>query len=118
VVGNTTSYGPGPTSSFILKTDSVLLTPNAAIVAVEDYEEIEFLVYPNPVTNQTLYLTTGFPIEEVRMHNMEGRIIQTIQGEKHLKQSLFLNNYANGMYILEVITPNGSGRKKILINQQ
>lgn len=117
VTGNTTSFGPGPTSSFILKTDSLLQSPTVAVVAVEDYEEVEFLVYPNPVPEQLIYITAGFPIEGIRIYNLNGQMVQIEAGEGYTNQSVVLNTLPNGFYIVEVLTGKGSGRKKIMVNQ-
>ena len=117
VTGATTSYGPGPTSSFILKTDTMLVSPWTPVVAVEDYEQINFKIYPNPVTAHTLYIDAGFPIKQVRLYDMSGRVVQAIKGENFVTQAVTLDDLPDGMYIAEVVTEKGSGRKKILVSQ-
>lgn len=115
VTGSTTSYGPGPTSSFILKTDTVLQAPNIPVVAVGEYEEIEFLVYPNPVVEQVVYINSVLPIEEIRLSDLNGRLVQVVRGDQTTFQSVILNELPTGVYILELISKKGSGRKKLLI---
>jgi hypothetical protein len=116
VTGSTTSAGPGPTSSFILKTDTLLNAPSAPVVAVEDYEQVNFLVYPNPVSDQVIYIHAPFCIQQIRLFDLNGKMVQTLQGENYTTQSAVLGEMARGMYIVEVVTEQGTGRKKIWVN--
>lgn len=115
VTGSTNSYGPGPTSSFILKTDTVLSSPSVPLVAIEDIEHIGFSIYPNPVVENVVYIDAGFPIEMIKLIDLNGRIMQTFTGQGNTMQTLQINPIASGMYILEITTSKGVGRKKILV---
>lgn len=115
VTGSTTSYGPGPTSSFILKTDTILAMPATPVVALEDYEQVEFSVYPNPSVGGIIYTDAGYPIEEIRLYDFNGKALVIIPGQQFPTQMVLLNGLFSGIYIIEVITDHGSGRKKLLI---
>jgi hypothetical protein len=115
VTGSTTTVGPGPTSSFIMKTDTILSSPSEPVVAVEDYEALDFSVYPIPVADHIIYIQSAFPIQQIRLFDLNGRMVQIIQGENYTTQSAMLGEMASGMYILEVVTAQGSGRKKIWV---
>jgi hypothetical protein len=113
--GETQSFGPGSNASFILKTDTFFVSPLTALVAVEENELGSFSAYPNPVSDNILYLETNSSIEQVILFDMNGRMLQTIQGQHYTMQQLQLNPLPIGMYILAVRTDHGIGRKKILI---
>jgi hypothetical protein len=115
VTGSTNSYGPGPTSSFILKTDSLYYSPLIPVVALDSYEEVDFSVYPNPATDHFFYMDAGKPIQMIQVYDLNGRVVQAIHGNGDVTQTVHLNNLGSGMYVVEVITNKGSGRKKLLI---
>ncbi len=116
VTGSTNSYGPGPTASFILKTDTSLVAPLTPLVSAEDYEPIHFSVYPNPVTTQMLHIDAGLPIQLIKIYDLNGRVVQVELGQEYVTQLVSLNTLSYGMYIVEVITNKGIGRKKLLVS--
>jgi hypothetical protein len=115
VTGSTTSYGPGPTSTFILKTDTILVVPLTPVVSAENYDLVDFNVFPNPVVNNLISINTGQPIEEIRLIDLNGKIIQVINGQDFTSQTVVINEFTTGLYIIEVITNEGAGRKKLFI---
>lgn len=116
LTGETKSYGPGPSASFILRTDSVFATVSTPVVAIEELEQEKFSIYPNPVEQGVCFVEAEFPVQRVILYDMHGRMMQSITGQNHFSQQLQLNPCPNGMYILEVITTHGVGRKKIIIS--
>jgi len=115
VTGSTTSYGPGPTSTFILKTDTILVVPLTPVVSAENYDLVDFNVFPNPVVNNLISINTGQPIEEIRLIDLNGKVIQVINGQDFTSQTVVINEFTTGLYIIEVITNEGAGRKKLFI---
>jgi Secretion system C-terminal sorting domain len=115
VTGSTTTYGPGPTSTFILKTDTILGVPPTPVVSAENYDWVDFNVFPNPVTNHLINIDAGKAIEEIRLIDLNGKVVQVIKGQEFTSQTVVINELTTGMYIIEVITNAGVGRKKLFI---
>lgn len=115
VTGETRTYGPGPSATFLIRTDSLFVTQPIATVAIEDIIQLKFSIYPNPVFEHLVYIDAGFPIEMIKLIDLNGRIIQTFTGQGSTLQTLEINLIPSGMYILEVVTSKGTGRKKILV---
>lgn len=117
ITGETTTYGPGITSSFILKVDSMLVAPATALVAIESQDEISLNLYPNPITTGELFIEAGATIENIRIYNINGQLMQTEVGSNSTTQRIVCNMASAGMYIIEIETAQGVGRKKVLISQ-
>lgn len=117
LTGNTTSFGPGPTTSFILKTDSLMSGPTTPIVSAEDFVLDYFDVRPNPVTGHLVFVDAGYPIREIYLLNMSGQVIMTESGNAETTQYVTMPDVNAGMYIIQVITDYGLARKKLLITQ-
>jgi len=115
ITGETTTYGPGITSSFILKVDSSLVSLTTALVGVDDVEKVDFNLYPNPVTNGYLFIETTHNIQQIKIYNMSGQLIQTETGLNYSNQQIIVDELIAGVYIIEIETTNGIGRKKLLI---
>ncbi len=113
--GETKSFGPGPTASFILKTDTFFVSPIVPLVEIEDIDQINFSIYPNPVTEGVVYVDAGFPIERLVIYDMNGRILQSTICHHNATEQIQLNPLSSGIYILEVTTTKGVGRKKIIV---
>lgn len=116
VTGETTSWGPGLSSSFLLRVDSMLVGPAAVLVALDDLEENAFTLYPNPVTNSVVYINALYPITKVAIYDLSGKLILTQSGSNYITQSLELPFMASGLYVIEIETEKGVGRMKLLMH--
>ena len=92
-----------------------------AIASVEDYNGIEELsVYPNPATD---HLTVEFSLTQAeqvsaRILDMTGKVLQqnTIDGVDGANQiQLDLNGISQGLYLLEINTPEGKSVRKVIV---
>ena len=81
------------------------------IVGVEDYDNEEVNVYPNPATDM-LHID-GSNIQSVSLYNLQGQCVMTESGNVN---ELSISNLSRGMYILKVTTDNGVRSIKISKN--
>jgi hypothetical protein len=71
-------------------------------------------VYPNPVEDGTLYVSSTVNIRQLRLTDVSGKIllIKTVQG---FRQSLPVGTLSPGIYLLAVDTESGTTVQKVFI---
>ena len=77
-----------------------------------DNFESDIVLYPNPVVN-TLNIVTKEKIRAIRITAANGSLVRVISNNKE-NTSLDFSNLVKGIYIVEVITDNGSTINKII----
>lgn len=70
-------------------------------LGVEDYDENDFVLYPNPVQD-ILHLETTEKIHEIALYSITGKRLQSWEEQSEIDLSLF----ASGNYLLKIITDN------------
>lgn len=79
-----------------------------ALTALEDVQAAKlFTVYPNPAKS-SVYVN-GFGIQEIRLYNLNGKLIL-----KTIEPRVDISSLTNGMYILKIISEAGECSKSIL----
>ena len=76
---------------------------NWAFVAVEEEQDFEFSIYPNPVTNNLTIEVPAGQADLVQLYDLSGRMVYSnanVQGNQHLVD---VAQYADGMYLVRVI---------------
>lgn len=81
------------------------------VVGVEDYDNEEVNVYPNPATD-VLHIN-GSNIQGVAVYNLQGQCVMTESGNVN---ELSISSLSRGLYILKVTTDNGVRSIKISKN--
>ena len=72
-------------------------------------------LYPNPVQNGTLYISTSVNCQQVQLFDVSGRALQTVETHGYLN-TLYLGNVARGIYLVKVWTDAGNLTQKIFVN--
>jgi hypothetical protein len=116
IKGRTNTTATGNVVSLATATKTALL-PEVISGAINntnnDVTEITGItVFPNPVKNN-LNINSKDEIKSVRILSMSGVILKTIS-MKSGSQSVDLSKLSKGIYIAEIITTNGSTKKKII----
>ena len=70
--------------------------------------KLDFLIYPNPVSNILTINTTG-NLRLIRVIDQSGNLIQT-----SITNNISTENWSNGIYIIEVITNNEIVRSQVI----
>ncbi|HWB93481.1 MAG TPA: T9SS type A sorting domain-containing protein, partial [Puia sp.] len=71
-------------------------------------------IYPNPVQNGNLYISTTVNTQQIRLMDVSGKTILQVETQGYLN-SLPVGAVNRGIYFVEVITDTGSTIQKILV---
>ena len=69
----------------------------------------ELSLYPNPATNRLQIQSGGLPVSGVNIYNSSGQLVMQ---QNNALQSVDIAPLPRGLYIAEVITPQGNMRKR------
>ena len=78
-------------------------------LAIEEFEDSVFQIYPNPVEDQLyLLLSTNLNVKNIRVYDIQGRLIrQEIPGQTDDLIEIETANLPSGLYFVEVIDDTG-----------
>lgn len=114
IAGYCENWGPGPTSAFLLKTDSMTVGPNTPVVSVEQTEEAEPTIFPNPVEGNYFYINTSSELKSVSLFTLTGQLIKKYDVTPNQLSVMIEKPFiSSGIYLLEVNTLKGNFRSKI-----
>lgn len=85
-------------------------------LSVYEVEPVYVSVYPNPAKDQRINITTDKEIEEIRLINLNGQIIQQVKYPTYQNDTYTLDNLPSGFYILNLNIDNQNITKKIIVN--
>jgi hypothetical protein len=72
-------------------------------------------LYPNPVLNGTLYISTSVNCRMIQLYDVSGRALQTM-GTHGYMNTMYVGGFARGVYIVKVWTDAGEATFKIFVN--
>ncbi|GAB5400182.1 MAG: hypothetical protein Aureis2KO_17670 [Aureisphaera sp.] len=82
---------------------------DAPIIGVEDFSNLTFAISPNPAQDE-LRISTNDPYENVRIHNMEGKLVMQSGNESTIDISVL----QSGMYFVEISSDQGKSVRKLV----
>ncbi|WP_298427328.1 T9SS type A sorting domain-containing protein [uncultured Kordia sp.] len=83
-------------------------------LSTEDFEAAIFQIYPNP-SNDVVYVNSQFPIKNISITDINGRIIKTYQPTTiNTRIELSIATLKDGLYFLNINSNQGSTVKKII----
>jgi Zn-dependent metalloprotease len=106
---NTTGTGNVVTLAPAIKGVSPL---KSGYITDNNLKTSDIVLYPNPVAN-TLNIVTKEKIRTIRINAANGSLVKVISNNKE-NTSLDFSNLVKGIYIVEVVTDNGSVINKII----
>ena len=90
----------------------VAITLSVTDVSVNEHNQIEVSIYPNPATDYVK--VTSEQIERVEVFNMMGQLVfDQLYGDSHVVIST--NGFAPGTYAVKVTTTDGSVTKQVVV---
>ncbi len=92
-------------------TTSLVVLDKSTLSLTNDFEELNTIVYPNPVS-KTLFISTDAIIKSVTIYNVFGKVVYASKSENQIDVS----PYQDGIYMLKINTSKGFITKKIIIN--
>jgi len=90
----------------------------SAILSVNDFEEGEFLIYPNPsrdIFNIKRTTTIGENMN-IKVYDVTGKLIRSKSNVTDTNYELNMSNISKGLYFLEVSIDNKRLVKKLILN--
>lgn len=78
-------------------------------LSVMDWEEIDVTLYPNPTADALVLVTSDkVDIPEVRLVDINGRLLEVLEFQLDKKVSIDVSHLANGIYFLRIRGSDGS----------
>jgi len=85
--------------------------------SIDDFSALVHVsIFPNPSKNQNISISSNKEIQEIKLININGQIVQQIKNP-HTKNNIFvLENLPKGFYILRLNMDNYQVVKKVIVN--
>jgi hypothetical protein len=109
-----TVKNPYGSNTFYLADSIVVLDP-CVLSGVNQFEQNELHIFPNPANNQVYIETGDRPVLKIQLLDLSGKRVLSIPGSQNTEQSFNVNGLAGGMYFITVITTGGSLTEKLVI---
>ncbi|WP_317292989.1 T9SS type A sorting domain-containing protein [Aestuariibaculum lutulentum] len=96
-----------------------MVSASCAILSNEDVEVTsQFSIYPNPVKN-TLFIKNNHHllIKSITIYNIQGReVFKRLDNDNIFQKEVNVSHLTSGVYLLNILSDQGSIRKKLIIN--
>ena len=79
---------------------------------ISDANNIIARLYPNPVSGDVITVEAGTNIRTATIYSVTGKVVRTIDQQPGATVTLPVGDLTAGMYIVQVITDNGSSTAK------
>jgi len=110
ITGRTNTTGTGNVVTLAHLTNASQLKSN--VIAVNNLETSDIVLYPNPVAN-ALNIVTSEKVRSVRITAANGSLVKVVSNNEE-NTSIDFSNLVKGIYIVEVVTDSGSTINKII----
>ena len=76
--------------------------------------EDDILIYPNPVINETLFISASANCKQALLYNAAGKLVQlfSLQGRNN---TISIKGISKGIYLLKIISENSTHTEKVLV---
>ncbi len=73
------------------------------------------VLYPNPANNEVVISTRkGDLLSKLTIHDINGKLLNTINGNQQSHQKISINNLSSGVYFMNIESNKGSVTKKLI----
>jgi hypothetical protein len=73
-------------------------------------------IYPNPVSNNEVFISTLSELKSIVLYNINGQIIQEIKNPSKINEAYKVSNLPKGFYLMQLASENESITKKIMVD--
>jgi endonuclease I len=73
-------------------------------------------IYPNPVSNNEVFISTLSELKSIVLYNINGQIIQEIKNPSRINEAYKVSNLPKGFYLIQLASENESITKKIMVD--
>ena len=96
--------------------DSLWIMVECTGASITTADEMQFRIYPNPVSSQSKLTVEGTDIETITVYNMLGKEVAKITAKGEKKIDIPVGDFAKGVYVISATNTNGqSGRKTFVV---
>lgn len=96
--------------------DSISVTVLCHTASISTTDEMQFRIYPNPVSSQSKLTVEGIDIETITVFNMLGKEVAKITAKGEKKIDIPVGDFARGVYVISVKDSLGkTGRKTFVV---
>jgi hypothetical protein len=74
------------------------------------------VIYPNPVSNNEVFISTVSELKSIVLYNVNGQIIQEIKNPSKINEAYKVSNLPKGFYLIQLASENESITKKIMVD--
>ena len=85
------------------------------LLSNDDFNKIEFGIYPNPASENKVYVQTSEIVNTITIHSIDGKLIQQITNPQFENNEFEINNLNTGFYIITLKSDNKSTAKKLIV---
>ena len=72
--------------------------------------------YPNPVSNNEVFISTLSELKSIVLYNINGQIIQEIKNPSKINEAYKVSNLPKGFYLIQLASENESITRKIMVD--
>lgn len=104
-------------SSGNIETETVIVTV-LSCTGIDDVFGTSVEVFPNPVED-ILYINTTNDMSDwtINVYDLQGRVLKQVQGQGQGNNKIDMTSWSQGMYLLNVITPDASATERIVLGK-
>ncbi len=73
-------------------------------------------IYPNPVSNNEVFISTLSELKSIVLYNINGQIIQEIKNPSKINEAYKVSNLPKGFYLIQLASENESITRKIMVD--
>lgn len=86
-----------------------------ATASTQDFFATNFSMYPNPAKNElNLAVKNGLSINEIRVIDLNGRIVKTVQSGFETEMQINVSDLTTGVYMINIKTDEGTATSKFI----
>jgi choice-of-anchor B domain-containing protein len=78
------------------------LVVKSSTLAIEENSISNFKIYPNPTSNTININSINFPISDIKIYDLSGKLVYSNEFISELNINLDISNFSNGIYILKL----------------
>ena len=73
-------------------------------------------IYPNPVINNEVTITSQIELKSIKLININGQVVQEIKNPTRIDNSYRVSNLPCGFYLIQMTSENAIATKKLIVN--
>lgn len=82
-------------------------------LSISEQNQIQFSIYPNPVSDQLFISSENLQIEKISIYSMSGKQVLETELEE---ESVDVSNLSEGLYFIEITSKEGKSQQKFIKN--